>query len=322
MLIHIRICALISVLVVSHPLSGQSAPSVSSQKGTEQAHRQNQQQAAKQSLPVVTDVVSRDLPGNQERSKGNVIIAALKPIDVRADVPKDWMDKLGWFLSATLVLIGGLGVWYARKTLKVIEGQLAEIRAAGKQTDQMIQHAGEQAKAALRQSEIATNAERAWIIEEINFPTELPFQSEEAGALVATLVVFRIKNWGKTVARIRDAKLNFHRYPKTLTLAEPPEYAATNRLTELGEDGFLLAPGQQIALQIYLSGGSLSKEEAQKVRCGDLSLIAFGLFEYETLGSCHVSQFCYTWHEPMGLVTEADFRGLRRSGPPSYNRVT
>jgi hypothetical protein len=46
-----------------------------------------------------------------------------KPIDVRSDVTKDWMDKANWFFAAALVMIGGLGVYAAVRTLNQIKRQ-------------------------------------------------------------------------------------------------------------------------------------------------------------------------------------------------------
>jgi hypothetical protein len=257
--------------------------------------------------------------GDAEKAPKSVSVDRLPGLHVA----RDWVDYLTLSFGGILVVIGFGGVWYARRTLRTIRDQLAEIRAAGAQTDRMIEHAGKQAEAALGQFEIARNSERAWVIEEIIFPKELPFQSDQAGApAVLTLVAFRVKNVGKSVARIRIAKLNFHNMPARVTLAPEPDYGPTNRLPELGQDGFILAPGQQIALQVYLSSGSLSRQDSEEVRLGNSRLVTYGLLEYETLEQSHITQFCYIWHEPIGLITEADLRGFRKDGPPAYNRST
>jgi hypothetical protein len=92
-------------------------------------------------------------------------------------VTKDWRDDWTFAFSGIVVLIGIGGVWYARNTLRVIQGQLQEIRTAGLQTDQMIRHAATQATAttaAAQAAEKAANlaltsaqsyqaAERAWM---------------------------------------------------------------------------------------------------------------------------------------------------------------
>jgi hypothetical protein len=53
----------------------------------------------------------------------SVATSADKPLDVRSDVTKDWMDKLNWLFAALLVLIGGAGVYAAVRTLRAIERQ-------------------------------------------------------------------------------------------------------------------------------------------------------------------------------------------------------
>jgi len=52
-----------------------------------------------------------------------VTTSADKPIHVRSDVTKDWMDKVTWIFTALLVLIGGAGVYAAVRTLRAIERQ-------------------------------------------------------------------------------------------------------------------------------------------------------------------------------------------------------
>jgi hypothetical protein len=59
----------------------------------------------------------------QKTSNDPVSISTAKPLDVRADVQKDWMDKWNWFFAAALVLIGAGGVYAALQTLKAIERQ-------------------------------------------------------------------------------------------------------------------------------------------------------------------------------------------------------
>lgn len=73
-------------------------------------------------------------------------------------VTRDWRDGLSLTFSGVLVLIGIGGVWYAKNTLLAIQGQLKEIRAAGIQTDRMLDHAATQASATLTTAEAAEKA--------------------------------------------------------------------------------------------------------------------------------------------------------------------
>jgi len=95
-------------------------------------------------------------------------------------VTRDWLDFLSLAFSGSLVAIGAFGVAYAIKTLKAIErqakaneGQLSEIKAAGQQTDRMIEHAGKQAEAAKKSAEALVNSERAWVMTEVVFSADL-----------------------------------------------------------------------------------------------------------------------------------------------------
>lgn len=246
--------------------------------------------------------------------------AAQPPVVIcKSDTPtpkRDWVDFATLFvggLVAGITIAGVIAAWRG----------LPELKRQAKAAEDAAIAARESAEATLRQSELAMNSERAWIVEEINFPKELPFQPEDAGSSLMTMfAAFRITNYGKTVARVRDVRLNFHCMSNKTTLAPEPDYGFTNRLPELGNDGFLLVPGQKIALQVRLSSGCLTKQEADEVRLGNLRLLTYGLIVYETLGTSHKTQFCYIWYEPTGLVTDIDPRGFLRGGPPGYNVIT
>lgn len=110
-----------------------------------------------QSSEVVTQsyvngkIQRSNTPPQSNGSDNAVTIAKLPAVSVA----KSWQDTLSLIFSGVLVLIGIGGVWYARKTLRVIQGQLAEIRAAGLQTDRMIGHAANQAAAIVATSDAA-----------------------------------------------------------------------------------------------------------------------------------------------------------------------
>lgn len=94
---------------------------------------------------------------------------------------KDRWDKAAFVVSVVLVGIALFGVIYAKRTLLAIEGQLAEIKAAGLQTDRMIANAGKHADAAI-------NAAR-------------PFVMIEA-TRKGDFIEFRAVNYGKSPAKI------------------------------------------------------------------------------------------------------------------------
>jgi len=124
-------------------------------KDSKRQDQRTQQVISPPPIQTVAPQVSR--AGEIQRTEGRspVLISTASPFDVRAEVQKDWMDRLGWIFAGALVVIGGFGIWYARKTLKAIEGQLSEIIAAGRQTGEMIKHAGAQSVAAGHQVRIS-----------------------------------------------------------------------------------------------------------------------------------------------------------------------
>jgi hypothetical protein len=103
---------------------------------------------------------------------------------------KDRYDKVSFGVSVFLALIGLGGVWYGRSTLKAIRGQLAEIKAAGLQTDQMLVHAGKQADAALKNAQAVINSERPWIVVEAEGYPEIAFKMTNKGKTPAQLVQY------------------------------------------------------------------------------------------------------------------------------------
>ena len=116
------------LLVTIPPVPGQ-APDQPANKGSNPKGTSSGQQQPAQRVPSAPKVKSEPSPDSegggpeQKNSDDPVSISTVKPLDVRADVQKDWMDKLNWVFAATLVLIGGGGVYAAVRTLKAIERQ-------------------------------------------------------------------------------------------------------------------------------------------------------------------------------------------------------
>lgn len=252
------------------------------------------------SLP--TSSVSQG-PQNQSDGNKNVSISVTKPIDIKADVLKDWRDKINWIL--TLVLVGAslFGVWYAKKTL-------TEIRT--------------QAEAAHRMTDHLVTADRAWVIERIDFPKILPFQRIDIpGPLFTTFVGFEIDNVGKTLAKIKNIRVRFHTVNQLSDLPTDPDYGNPPELDEFGDDGFLLIPGRPCKIAVPFSESfSLSKEQAEAISAGSLFLCTYGLIEYESVAGNHETRFSYWWYVPTGIVTANDATGFRKGGPRGYNRST
>ncbi len=120
-------------------------------------------------------------------------------------VTREWVDFVSLAFSGSLVAIGAFAVVYAIRTLKAVErqtkaneGQLCEIKAAGKQTEKMIKHAGKQAEAALLNAQILANAERPWILivsQRIPGTKASALIARNCGRTPALLVLSSESNW-------------------------------------------------------------------------------------------------------------------------------
>ena len=166
------------------------------------------------------------------------------------------MDALKLILTLGLVVVGAFGVRYVKKTLKDVRTQA---EAANKLANHLV------------------TADRAWVVEKIDFPKELPFQQTDIpDQLFTTFVVFEINNVGKTLARIKNIRLRFHTVGKLNDLSPQPEYSNLPRLEELGENGFPLIPGNPVKCAAHLEGSlSLSQGQAEVINAGTLFLCAY-----------------------------------------------
>jgi len=133
---------------------------------------------------------SKSKGAEQKKGNGAITISTTEPLDVRADISKDWMDWVTWGLNCVLVGIAIFGVLYARRTLKAIEGQLTEMKATGVQTAAIIAQATKQAEAAVLNAQAVINSERPWIV--------ISVESEEPNQFI-----FRATNVGRTPANIK-----------------------------------------------------------------------------------------------------------------------
>jgi hypothetical protein len=122
----VAICLLLFVAVP--PIPGQAPDKPANKGGNPKGTSSGQQQPTQRITPApkMKPEPSPDSErGRPEQKQGDnpVSVSTVKPLDVRTDVQKDWMDKLNWVFAATLVLIGGGGVYAAVRTLMAIERQ-------------------------------------------------------------------------------------------------------------------------------------------------------------------------------------------------------
>jgi hypothetical protein len=272
---------------------------------------------------------SQEQSANQNGSIGSVTVWAREPLKVQADVPKDWRDKLNWILSLILVLIGCFGVWYARKTLKAIEGQLNEIRAAGKQTDQMIEHTGAQARAALMNAQAVIDSERAWLSVSMG-DLELPYKEIPTDSEV--WFAPRVTNIGRTPAHITKMYLRVRFCTSITQFDYPPVYEnetdrpndGSSRLfgDKLFEEKVMAVPnGTIMPVRVNTSGQKLR----QLADGNNMKLFVYGYVKYRTIGHpvC-TTGFSLQYHIPGAISDPLEGlpTGFAIYGAPGYNYAT
>jgi len=223
-------------------------------------------------------------------------ITADNPLPV--SIQAGWRDNLSLIFSCLLVLIAGFGVLYAKRTLKAIKGQLAEIKAAGLQTDKMIMHAGKQADAAV-------NAARPFVMIEATRNGDFFY--------------FRAVNYGKSPAKITfyDPVTKFAAIPIGERLLDKPSFGPY-----YDDDSAEVLNVQWLAPKKDMDVGSFDvgiykegdPQTYQDLKDGKRVLYVYSAVKYRGIleDKVYRSTFCYM----------AMQGGLRMAGPYGYNIYT
>jgi hypothetical protein len=260
---------LVAVLLIILPVNGQEKRPQSA------ANQANSKPESPASQVVVVD--QENTSSQQDRATAH---------------PQSYLSRL---LSAEnlpnlgLFVVGVCGVIIAVCTLKAIQRQLEEIKAAGKQTEQMIQHAGKQADAASLSAKIFRNSERPWIL---IYSQHVP--NTEASALIA-------KNCGHSPARLVLSSEDNWKFVKPSELIdwrpERPNYGIVSPI----QDPIIILPGEgTYILNITdwdVRRNCESEDRFKAVESGSLSLYIFGKLAYRDLlnadsDSFHETAWC------------------------------
>jgi len=248
-----------------------------------------------------------------------------KPLDVRSDVTKDWKDNLMVALTATLVIIGASGVWYAKRTLDTIEGQLTEIQKAATQTDKMITHAATQAEAAKASADALIHSERAWVIIDKVYPLKLMVQFHGLSGVGANSFRFDIKNIGRTVARLGNIRTMWKLLPREeAALPETPEFWPINGEETIVDPalGEVVAPGETIKGLGAFIFEPFDDDKVNNIKSGSMVLWVYGRIEYfDFAGKEHAMNFSYRYISSMDFAWKPE-ENFISSGPPQYRAHT
>ncbi len=170
------------------------------------------------------------------------------------------------------------------------------------------------ADAAEISAQAIVNAERAWLVESIQFVGDIPARPVGGGVITARVT---IKNIGKQPALLKFVQLSFHSVEGALP--QTPEYPGTQYFP----DGFMVAPGEEKHLRALLQEGSFDCKAVERIRGLDnarpLKLYIYGKVAYMSMGRLGINQFCYEWNNRMGFSLGEAKPYFEKDGPSGYN---
>jgi hypothetical protein len=211
------------------------------------------------------------------------------------------MDRLNWIFVGIVVAIGGFGAWYVRLRLNFIAARLAEIKAAGQQTLEMLRHQADAAKqaaeAAKQAAETLITGERAWVVITAIYSKPLA----PAGSTIAIDNAFRfaIANKGKTVARIVEMRGESMIVDQDSIVPDFPRYRTPVDDAAHGvglSHATVLVPGESsenISIDI---DQMVDDRKLREIRSGKQRLYFYGFIKYfDFAGDERRNQFCYQY---------------------------
>jgi hypothetical protein len=173
------------------------------------------------------------------------------------------------------------------------------------------------ASAAIEQANAILDAERAWIVESIQFAEDIPYRKVGGGVITARVT---IKNIGKQPAFLRLGQLRFHSVEGALP--QKPQY----RRPQCFPDGFMIAPGDELYLRAALDEGVFDDDDVKRIRgersAKPLKLYIYGKVVYASMGKIGINQFCYRWNNQMGFSWADTKPCFEKDGPEGYNEHT
>lgn len=238
---------------------------------------------------------------------------------------KDRYERVAFWGNIALVLVGFGGVVVGVRSLAYLRRQTEATRVA--------------ADAALTQANHIAKSERAWI-EVIPFNWSIEFfpmwekgdplpEGPLAAVPISHQFVARIKNVGRTPAKIEGISVQYLRSPKSAQYME-----SEPDLGEIHTENFFLLPNGEMAATAILSPerGVLTKAQVEAIKDGRQFLYAYGVVKYRDVYDCeHETRFGYTYRTPEFHMVVKDGKierisvgtaAFQHGGPTAYNLVT
>jgi hypothetical protein len=243
---------------------------------------------------------------------------------------RELLDKHNGAVSAigtiAIMLLTIAYVRYSRHQWQVMDGQLEQMR-------QQLPEIQKSAKAAQDSADVATDAQRSWLLENGISPQEL-------NTAWIQEFVFNFRVIGHSPVRIEAAKFRYHlvnsRPNGSITeadLPEVPDYGAPNTVRDIPQLGRVLAPDPSSNFQVgaRLDNLYLTPEDLVAINQWQKFLCAYGFIKYRDAFSkakMRETRFCFIYDMPrvplMNMITKerANPDQFIVGGPESYNEVT
>lgn len=325
---------LLTVMQTSVPVPRKAANNPASGNHNVQKNTSDDKNTSKPSIPISTS----NNQGERQKPPDN---DASKSIVVREPVPvsKDWWDRLYVIFTGALVVVGGLGVKYAIKTLKAIEKQaavmseqrevmLGQLRSMNGQITAISEQtsvAKESADTARENVELIINKERARIIISLKPPDIIPFDLATMTPVTGTDIYFEgfaleISQEGPTTAFNVAGGATIHTSPSKIParMSDLPRMSVPSTMRPNIEP-----------ITEYVSAGVLSAADVEEIREEKTFVHFFGFITYEDVfGKRRKTSFRYIFEiseETMGEGEDSqtvDTSGWVPYGPPEDNQAT
>lgn len=291
-------------------------------KAAQSASHNQKSQSKKADSPVSTSAQSKEgvplqAPAAEEHNE------SIYTNDAKTEWWARITDTLVALGTLALAFIGGFAAKIAFRTLNTIQEQTGHLRTAA-------EAAGDNAKAALLNAQAVIDAERPWLLipmgDEFSQIENPILISRVAGEYRHSYCIFRLKNFGRSTAKVTEEKLAlFH----GIELDVIPDATIFDRKDVIIED-YAFPPNTTIPNQatFELDGRITPQEYEQIVSQKSRFLWLCGYFRYrDTFARAdapeYETRFCYRW---VCDATSATDSKIRKSfwimaGPREYNRA-
>ncbi|HEY5039997.1 MAG TPA: hypothetical protein VIJ93_13085 [bacterium] len=157
--------------------------------------------------------------------------------------PFDWLYLVYVIVTAIAAYVAWRALITIRKQGETMEGQIAEMKAAGKQTEKLIEAATTSADAAKRSADALVNIERPWIVVTIRDGINDRYRDNGDGTTDGKLYFeWFLTNHGKTAAFIYEVVAICE--VKTIAEVDELRNISPEGKPTLRPDSFIVGPGQ------------------------------------------------------------------------------